>query len=163
MPTELDLRVKKAIDELTGPGGPLPLGEYTLPSGVTVPMIAAAPATLVDYFGHFCQQHADVCFLVDGEERLTFAQTYAAARQVASALIADHGVKTGDRVGIAMRNAPAWVVLYMGVMMAGGVAVLLNGWWQGNELSDGISDVDCVLVFVDPPRADRLARTWPPD
>jgi long-chain acyl-CoA synthetase len=158
MPTELDLRVKQAINDLTGPGGPLPLSEFTLPSGVTVPMIAAAPAHLVDYFGHFCQQHADVCFLVDGEERLTFAQTFAAARKVANSLIADHGVQKGDRIGIAMRNAPAWVVLYMGTLMAGGVAVLLNGWWQGNELSDGIADVECSLVFVDPPRAKRLAE-----
>ena len=158
MPTELDLRVKQAIDDLTGPGGMLPLADHLLPSGVTVPMIAAAPATLVDYFGHFCQQHADTCFLVDGEQRLTFGETYAAARQVANSLIADHGVKTGDRVGIAMRNAPAWVVLYMGTLMAGGIAVLLNGWWQGNELADGIADVECSLVFVDPPRAARIAQ-----
>ena len=158
MPSDLDLRVKQAIDDLTGPGGPLPLADYTLPSGVTVPMIAAAPANLVDYFGHFATQHADACFLVDGAERLTFAQTYAAARKVASSLIADHGLQKGDRVGIAMRNAPAWVVLYMGTLMAGGVATLLNGWWQGNELADGIADVDCSLVFVDPPRAARLAQ-----
>jgi acyl-CoA synthetase (AMP-forming)/AMP-acid ligase II len=158
MPSELDLRVKGAIDDLTGPGGMLPLTDFTLPSGATVPMIAAAPANLVDYFGHFCQQHADTCFLVDGDERLTFAQTYGAARKVASSLIADHGVQKGDRIGIAMRNAPAWVVLYMGIMMAGGVATLLNGWWQGNELADGIADVGCSLVFVDPPRAKRLAE-----
>jgi acyl-CoA synthetase (AMP-forming)/AMP-acid ligase II len=40
--------------------------------------------------------------------------------------------------------------------MAGGVATLLNGWWQGAELCDGISAVEAKLVFADPPRAKRL-------
>jgi len=156
MPSALDLRIDKAIANLSAEGGPLPLGTFTLPSGVTVPMIAAAPSNLRDYFGHFCQQHGSADFLIDGEERLSFAQTFAAAKQVAQALVGTHGVKKGDRVGIAMRNAPSWVVLYMGILMAGGVATLLNGWWQGGELCAGINDVGCTLVFADPPRAKRL-------
>ena len=40
----------------------------------------------------------------------------------------------------------------MGVLMAGGVATLLNGWWQAEELQAGVEDVGCTLVFADPPR-----------
>ncbi len=155
MPSELDLRLEKATAELTSAQGPMPLTTFRQ-HGVDVPMIAAAPPALTHYFAHFCAQHGDATFLVDGEERLSFAQTYAAARKVAGALVDDHGVKKGDRIGVAMRNAPAWVVLYMGVLMAGGCATLLNGWWQGSELAAGIDDVDASIVFVDPPRGKRL-------
>ena len=156
MPSALDLRIDSAIANLSVEGGPLPLGRYTLPCGVEVPMIAAAPPTLIGYFAHFCAQHGDADFIVDGDERLSFAQVHAAATDVAHALVAWHGVKKGDRVGIAMRNAPSWIVLYMGTLMAGGVATLLNGWWQGGELCAGIADVGCTLAFADPPRAKRL-------
>ncbi len=156
MPSTLDLRIDQAIADLSGQGGPLPLGTYTLASGVDVPMVAAAPSNLRDYFAHFCAQHGAADFIVDGDERLSFTQSFAAAKQVAHALVGTHGVKKGDRIGIAMRNAPSWIVLYMGIIMAGGVATLLNGWWQGSELCAGIDDVGCTLVFADPPRAKRL-------
>jgi long-chain acyl-CoA synthetase len=125
--------------------------------GVDLPIIATAPPSLTHYFDHFCAQHGATEFIVSGEERLSFADVHGAARQVAAALVAGYAVQKGDRVGIAMRNAPSWIALYMGVLMAGGVAVLLNGWWQGGELATGIEDVDCSLVLVDPPRAARLA------
>jgi long-chain acyl-CoA synthetase len=156
MPSQLDLRIDKAIANLSVEGGPLPLGTYTLPGGVAVPTIAAAPPTLIGYFAHFSAQHGNADFLVDGDERLSYAQVHAEAVKVAQALVGGYGVKKGDRVGIAMRNAPSWIVLYMGILMAGGVATLLNGWWQGGELCDGIAAVDAKLVFADPPRAKRV-------
>src|SRR3546814_15309547 len=73
------------------------------------------------------------------------------------ALVAGFGIAKGDRVGIAMCNSPSWIALYMGVLMAGGIACLLNGWWQAEELAEAIADVDCGLVFADPPRAARTA------
>ncbi|MFM9853984.1 MAG: class I adenylate-forming enzyme family protein [Sphingomonadaceae bacterium] len=158
MPSALDIRVGNAIDAIIAPGGAMPLTTYAA-FGVELPMIATAPPTLTHYFAYFCGQHGDATFIVDGEERISFAQAYAAASQVATALVRAHGVKRGDRVGIAMRNAPSWIILYMGTLMAGGCATLLNGWWQGGELADGIHDVEASLVFVDAPRAARLADT----
>lgn len=155
MPSELDLRIQKVTAMLTGPQGPMPVTTFNQ-NGIELPFIAAAPPALTHYFAHFCAQHGDTPFLIDGNERLSFAETYAAARKVAGALIEGHGVKRGDRVGIAMRNASSWVVLYMGILMAGGCATLLNGWWQGAELVAGIDDVGCTLVFVDNPRCGRL-------
>jgi long-chain acyl-CoA synthetase len=157
MPSELDLRVRKSIAALTAEGGLAPLTSYRQ-YGVDLPMIASAPPALPQYFAHFCAQHGDATFLVDGAQRYSFAETYAAARAVAGALVEGHHIRKGDRIGIAMRNAPSWIVLYMGILMAGGCAVLLNGWWQGGELAEGLDDVETSLVFVDPPRAKRLAE-----
>ncbi len=155
MPSELDLAVDQITAALTTSGGPAALGVHH-DYGVDMPMIATAPPNLPLYFAYFCMQHANTEFIVAGDERLTFAEVYAAARRVAGALVDGYGINKGDRVGIAMRNAPSWIVLYMGILMAGGVATLLNGWWQGEELATGIADVDASLVFCDPQRAARL-------
>ena len=155
MPSELDLRIAKATDMLTGPGAPMALTTFKA-RGVDLPMVAAAPPALPQYFAYFCAQHGDTEFIVDGDQRISFKDTYAAADKVARALIKNHGVQRGDRIGIAMRNAPSWIVLYMGILMAGGCATLLNGWWQGSELAAGIEDVGATLVFADAPRAQRL-------
>jgi long-chain acyl-CoA synthetase len=155
MPSELDLRIDAVTNALSAPGAPMPIAQFNH-YGVDVPMIASAPPNLGLYYAYFCAQHGDKDFLVEGEERLSFAQVYAMARQVAGALVEGWGVKKGDRIGIAMRNAPTWAVLYMGITMAGGCATLLNGWWQGPELASGIDDVSASLVFVDTPRAERL-------
>ncbi len=155
MPSELDRRIDAGIAALTALNGQMPVVPVEL-GGLSYPTIAVAPPALTYYFAHFCNEHADKTFLVAGDERLTFAEVYALAQQTARALVDGCGVKPGDRVGIAMRNSPSWIALYMGILMAGGIATLLNGWWQTAELATAIADVDCTLVFADAPRAQRL-------
>ena len=155
MPSELDTALGAVMDRLTAPGGLL----ETVPFerfGWTLPMIKNAPATLPEYFATYCAQHADGEFLVDGAQRFTFAEIYAAAREAAGGLVAGHNVERGDRIGIAARNSASWIVAYMAVLMAGGCATLLNGWWTGEELADGIELAQCKLVLADAQRVQRL-------
>ncbi len=156
MRTELDARMDATMAALTGEGGPLMLGSIAR-FGRTLPTIATAPPTLPAYFAHFCAEHRDKEFLVAGAERITFGQAHDAASRVAQALVDGYGIRPGDRVGIAARNSAAWIVLYMGIVMAGGVATLLNGWWQAEELAAAIKEVAPALIFADPPRTKRLA------
>ena len=156
MATELDQRMAATIAAMTGTGGQLTLGSADR-FGQSLPTIAVAPPSLPAYMAHYCAEHADATFLVAGAERVTFAQAHAAALRVARALVAHHGIAKGDRIGIAMRNSPSWIVLYMGIVIAGGVTTLLNGWWQAEELATAIGDVGCTLVFADGPRVARLA------
>ncbi|WP_375403137.1 AMP-binding protein, partial [uncultured Sphingomonas sp.] len=155
MPTELDRAMDAGIAGLTVEGGPAALGRIDR-RGASVPMIATAPPTLAHYMRHYCAAHVDTTFLVAGEERLTFGEVFAHAEAVAAALVAGHGIRRGDRVGIAMRNSPSWIASYMGVILAGGVATLLNGWWQSHELAAAVGDVECALILADPPRAERM-------
>ena len=157
MPSALDLRLDAAYELITGPGGPIQVGSIEK-DGRSLPFITNAPTNLGDYVAFFCAQHGDATFLVEGDERLSFKQVYAAARKVAAGLIETHGVARGDRVGLAMRNANAWCVSYLGILLAGGCATLLNGWWQGGELAAGIEDAEAKLVIADPQRAARLAE-----
>ena len=130
MPSALDLRLESAYNLITGPGGPIQVGSVER-FGRQLPFITNAPTNLADYVAYFSAMHGDATFLVEGDERLSFKQVYAAARKVAAGLIDGHGVQRGDRVGLAMRNANAWCVAYIGILLAGGCATRLNGWWQG--------------------------------
>ncbi len=155
MPSELDLAINATIDRLMQNDGPLSV-THVEKYGVQLPMLAKAPANLNDYFAFFCATHGDKEFLVDGECRLSFAETYAAARVLAGGLVEGRKLQKGERVGIAARNSANWIVAYMAIIMAGGVATLLNGWWQGGELAEGIRMVGCRYVLADAQRAARL-------
>jgi long-chain acyl-CoA synthetase len=155
MPTELDMAINATIQRLMSNNGPLAVTSVEK-FGVQMPMIAQAPANLADYIAYFCSVNADKEFLIDGECRLTFAECYAAARVLAGGLVEGRTLAKGDRVGIAARNSANWIIAYMAIIMAGGVATLLNGWWKGGELADGIRMVDCRYVLADAQRAARL-------
>ena len=157
MPSQLDLDLERAFERHYGPGGLLETRPVRVERfGVEMPALVQSPPALPQYLAHFSAQHADKEFIVDGEVRLTFGEAYAAARAAAGGLVAGHGVEVGDFVGIAARNSANWIVAYMAVLMAGGCATLLNGWWQGGELAEGIRLGPCQLVLADAGRAKRL-------
>jgi long-chain acyl-CoA synthetase len=156
MPTALDIQISETVARMMDNNGPLSV-DYVEKFGVQLPKISKAPANLADYLAYFCNLNAEKEFLVDGELRLTFAQCYAAAREIAGGLIEGYDLQKGDRVGIAARNSANWIIAYMAIIMAGGTATLLNGWWQGSELADGINMVECRYVLADEQRSARLS------
>lgn len=155
MPSMLDMAIDATVSRMMQDDGPLAV-KTVEKWGRDMPMIAKAPDDLAQYYAYFCNMHADKEFLIDGDIRLTFAQTYAAARMVAGGLIEGYGLQKGDRVGIAARNSANWMILNMAISLAGGVSTLLNGWWNGAELADGITMVGCRYVLADEERAARL-------
>ena len=106
MPTELDRTLDAIMDRLTAEGAPAETVAFER-NGTAMPALKNAPPSLVHYFGHYCMQHKDAVFLVDGDCRLTFGETYAAARHVAAGLLVRHSVKRGDRVGNRPTLAPS--------------------------------------------------------
>ncbi len=155
MATELDRDIQRISEQLTQPGQMFAT-KMVERRGVEMPAFVNAPPSLAHYFAHFANQHKDTLFIVDGDQRLTFGEIYAAASAVAHGLATHHGMQRGDRVGIAARNSANWIAAYMGVLMGGGCATLLNGWWTGEELAYGIDLCECSLVLADPQRAARL-------
>ncbi|WP_128891233.1 class I adenylate-forming enzyme family protein [Erythrobacter sp. HKB08] len=158
MPTDLDNKLVAIMDELVKPGQPFETEPFER-FGTTIPAFKGAPPSLAHYFAHFCNEHKDVVFLVDGDTRLTFGECWQAASHVAAGLVETHGMKRGDRVGIAARNSANWIIAYMGIIMGGGCATLLNGFWSGEELAYGIRLAECELVLADAGRAARLEGT----
>ena len=155
MPTQLDQSLETIITAITADGQPFATVPFNR-DGVEMPAFASAPPSLAHYFAHFSNQNKDVPFLVDGDIRLTFGETYAAATCVAEGLVTLHGIKKGDRVGIAARNSANWMIAYMGIVMAGGCATLLNGFSSGDELAYGLDLADAKVLLADEGRAARL-------
>jgi long-chain acyl-CoA synthetase len=151
MPSELDRRFDDMLQSVIGPGGRLIIGEDELGRAI----VANFPATLPSLFRTFCALNGDSEAIVAGEERLSFADLDRWSEQLATALVA-RGIAKGERVAIAMRNCPAWVVSYMAITKAGAVATLLNGWWQPHEMQHALDLVEPTLIIADGSRAKRI-------
>ena len=159
MPSILDRKFDESLAAVIGPGGPIQIGHDAQGRAI----VANFPATLPGLFDAFCGANGAVEALVCGAERLSFADLNRWADQLAPALVA-RGIAKGDRVAIAMRNCPAWVVTYMAILKAGGIATLVNGWWQATELDHALRLTKPVLIIADEPRAARIAAgpgKWP--
>jgi long-chain acyl-CoA synthetase len=94
-------------------------------------------------------------YLIYETDRITYAQAHA---QVASfaAWLAGQGVTSGDRVAIAMRNYPEWLLAYWACACIGVAAVGFNAWWVGEELAYAIEDSAPKVIVCDQERFDRL-------
>jgi acyl-CoA synthetase (AMP-forming)/AMP-acid ligase II len=152
MQTELDRRFDEELARVTGPGGRLVIGHDAQGRAI----VTNFPATLPELFRTFCDLNADKEAIVAGDERLSFVELDRISECVAHGLAA-RGIGKGDRVGIAMRNCPSWVVTYMGILKAGAVATLFNGWWEAQEMEHALQLTDPKLIIADAPRAKRIA------
>ena len=154
----LDREYQASFAAVTGPGGRVETG---LDDQGRI-IVTNLPPTLPGFFKTFCAANAAVEAVVAGDERLSFADLDRVSDQLAVALVA-RGLVKGDRLGIAMRNCPSWIVTYMAAAKAGLVATLLNGWWQIQELNHALALTSPKLIVADAPRAKRIeaAGEWP--
>jgi long-chain acyl-CoA synthetase len=153
MLSELDRRFDEELARVTGPGGKLEMTRDEHGRAI----VAKLPATLPEFFRTFCSVHGAADAVVAGEERLSFADLDRISERLAHGLAA-RGIGKGDRVAIAMRNCPAWIVSYMAILKAGGVATLLNGWWEAHEMEHAIQLTEPRLIIADAPRRKRIAE-----
>jgi long-chain acyl-CoA synthetase len=70
-------------------------------------------------------------------------------------------VAKGDRVAIAMRNYPEWVMAFWACQALGAVAVPLNAWWTGPELAYALRDSGAKVLVTDGERAERIRPELP--
>ncbi len=98
--------------------------------------------------------HGEREFVVWEDQRLTFAEFFAQADRLATQLRTRFGVRKGDRVAIAMRNQPAWLVAFVAAVASGAIVVPLNSWGQREELLHGLEDSGSRVLLCD---AARLA------
>lgn len=123
--------------------------------GTTLKVFKNAPPSLREYFA-FGETHGDADFLVYEDERYSFTDTLKTAATLAHIVANDYGVKKGDRVAIAMRNYPEWIMSFIALTSIGIVVVPMNGWWTTEELDYGLEDSGARLVIADKERCERI-------
>jgi len=141
------------LESLIGPGGPFEVAPVVI-DGIELRDFVRTPDTIVDLF-RMGVAHEDLVHTVYGEERLTFREMRAQAAALAKALRDDFGVGIGDRVAIAMRNLPEFVIAFWGGALNGAIVAPLNSLWTGEELTYGLEDCGAKVAFLDPDRTEK--------
>lgn len=148
MPTRAE-----ALAVLTGPGSPFEIGPAVI-GGEEFRVYLKAPSNLREVWEDTAA-NGDATFLVYQAERTSFAEAHAAVRKLAARL-RHTGVGPGDRVAIAMRNYPEWVIAFWAVQSIGAVVVSMNALWTSSENEYGLLDSGAVALIADGERYERV-------
>jgi long-chain acyl-CoA synthetase len=152
----MPLSIPEATAQLTAPGAMFEMEEVEI-FGVPTRVWKSCPPSLRSLL-ELSLFHGDATYLVYEDERMSFKEHFAAVAGLATVLAEDYGVKPGDRVTVAMRNYPEWVIGFWAAAALGAVIVPLNAWWTGPELAYGLEDSGTKVALVD---NDRLGRLLP--
>ena len=142
------------LARVTGPGSPFEIGER---DGLR--QFVAAPPDL-NLLIESARRYGDRTCVIDFdsagvERRMSYDQVFAWRDELVPIL----HITRGDRVAIAMRNRAEWLVAFLAVMKAGGVAVLVNSRGSGPELLAMLEDVDPAVVLADSERAAAIRES----
>ena len=99
--------------------------------GIPTRNFTHAPPSLREFWLSSAQ-HGEREYLIYQQERITYAQAHQYTASLADWL-AQHGVEPGDRVAIAMRNYPEWMLAYWAITSMG-----RKGWILFYEARSGI-------------------------
>ena len=99
--------------------------------------------------------HGDRDYILYEGERLTYTEAHRQVSSV-SAWLYEQGIETGDRVAIAMRNYPEWILIYWACVSVGVTVVGMNAWWTPTEMAYGLNDSKPKAIFGDAERLQRI-------
>lgn len=142
---------RKAWDQLTHEASPFAIAKNE--SGVLE--FTKAPENLVTAL-QAGREQGDLPFLKWKEQSYTFNEFFIAADKLTAALQKDLSIQVGDRIAIAMRNRPEWVIAFMAAVQAGAIPVPVNSWSTNEELIHAINDSSASVVMCDPQRYGQM-------
>ncbi len=148
--------LRQVREELTGPGGQFEIIEAEV-LGEQLRCFKNAPPSVRELW-LASALFAERPYLIYQDEVLTYAQAHGQVGAIAAWLFAQ-GVKPGDRVAIAMRNYPEWMLIYWACVSVGVACVGMNAWWNAEEMEFGMKDAAPKVLFLDAERLARLRET----
>jgi long-chain acyl-CoA synthetase len=148
-------KLRDAAEQLTSPGSPFEV-ERRQTNGVDLLAYKNAPATLRDALSEG-RAHGDKAFITFESESYSFQQYFESVDRLAYHLVNHYSICKGDRVAIAMRNYPEWMMAFNAIISVGAIVVPLNSWGREDELVYSLNDAGAKLVFCDQQRAQYLA------
>jgi long-chain acyl-CoA synthetase len=117
---------------------------------------AAHDPLLPEFIAHHGRWRRDRVALVDGDRRRTWGKLEADTARVANGLAA-LGLVHGDRVAVLMDNSLEMVLLLLGLVRSGCVAVPLNVSISDQAVAGMIEDCAARAIFVSARHAGRIA------
>lgn len=145
---------EEAIAEVTAVGGPYEIIEADV-LGVTMNVFKNCPPSLRELFASM-RLRADQPFIVYEDETYTFGRVVELADALGSLLVDRYGVAKGDRVSIAMRNYPEWIISFIAITSIGAISVSMNALWTADELDYAVADSGSKMVIADQARIERM-------
>jgi len=140
---------------VTAPGGLLEVGRVSV-RGQELLGYVHAPANMRDLW-QLAASHGDNEYLIYGDERRSYADAAVEVAGFANWLLAQ-GVQSGDRVAIAMRNYPEWILAHWAINSIGAVVVGMNAWWVADEMAYALGDSRPVMLVADDRRLQTFAE-----
>ena len=144
----------EAWDELTAPGAQFAMNEIQV-RGAPMRVFESAPPSM-RFVWELARGYGDADYIVYEDERYTYAEADAIIRSLAAWLYDEQGVRPGDRVAVAMRNYPEWVLSYWAVVSLGAAVVGMNAWWTSEEMAYGLADSRPKVLIADRERVERV-------
>ncbi len=145
---------QQAWDELTRPGAQFGMQVVDV-GGVPMRVYDSAPPSM-RFVWELASGYGERDYLVFEDERYTYAQADAIIKALAQHLRDQHGIGSGDRVAVAMRNYPEWVFSYWAIASLGAACVGMNAWWTPEEMKYALSDSTPKVLIADSERVERV-------
>ncbi|MFN7969933.1 MAG: class I adenylate-forming enzyme family protein [Acidimicrobiales bacterium] len=152
------LSYDEAARQVTAAGMPFETVQQDV-MGVPRTLFRNAPNSLRDIVVAASARSDDVTFLVYEDERWGFERFGREVAALGTALVEQYGIGRGDRVAIAMRNYPEWVVSFAAALSVGAISVSFNAWWTAEEMDFALSDCGASVLIADAERIERSRAT----
>jgi long-chain acyl-CoA synthetase len=153
---------EEIVAQLTGPGAPFEI-QIEPVRGLPMKNFKHREKSLREKIAN-AGLRGDRIAMVQGERRITYAESTRLVWGAAHALRDGFGFRPGDRLAILAYNSPDWLIALFAASSLGGVAVGLNGWWTTEEIEYGLTDSGSRFLVVDErlwPRVEKLAGRVP--
>jgi fatty-acyl-CoA synthase len=106
------------------------------------------PLTPLSFLARSAAVYPDHVAIIHGKSRTRYAEFYARARKLASALV-KAGIKKGDTVSVILANTPAMLECHYGVPMMGAVLNTLNTRLDAMTIGFSLDHAETKLLIVD--------------
>ena len=107
-----------------------------------------APLSPLTFMARAAHVYPNHLALVHGEQRYTWAESYARARRIASALVA-RGIKMGDTVSVMGFNTPETFELHFAVPVTGAVLHAINIRLDAKNIAFMLEHAETKILFSD--------------
>ena len=113
--------------------------------------------SMLEAFGVTAARSPDKPAIVYFDTAISFRELHSLSDALAAGL-AEHGFKTGDRLGIYLQNVPQFVIAVLATWKAGGVMVSISPMLKHKELSAQLADSGASALVTFESLWDEVAR-----